>query len=36
VVFYAVAAALILVFFRQHVPSGDVGMVPVMAPDSRA
>jgi predicted MFS family arabinose efflux permease len=36
VVFYAVAAVLIVVFFRQHVPSGDVGAVPLMAPDSRA
>jgi predicted MFS family arabinose efflux permease len=36
VVFYATAAALILVFFREHIPSGDVGAVPVPAPDSRA
>ena len=36
VVFYAAAAALIFVFFRQHVPSGDVGAVPLAAPDSRA
>jgi len=36
VVFYAAAAALILVFFREHVPSGDVGAVAVTAPDSRA
>ena len=36
VVFYATAAVLILVFFRQHVPSGDVGAVAMAAPDSRA
>jgi predicted MFS family arabinose efflux permease len=36
VVFYAVAAALILVFFRAHVPSGDVGAVTLPAPDSAA
>lgn len=36
VIFYAAAATLILVFFREHVPSGDVGAVAVMAPDSRA
>jgi predicted MFS family arabinose efflux permease len=36
VVFYAAAAALILVFFRSHVPSGDVGAVVVPSPDSRA
>ena len=36
VVFYAAAAALILVFFRWHVPSGDVGAVAITAPDSRA
>jgi hypothetical protein len=34
-VFYAAAATLILVFFRQHVPSGDVGVAIVPAPDSR-
>jgi len=36
VVFYAAAAALILRFFREHVPSGDVGAVVMAAPDSRA
>jgi predicted MFS family arabinose efflux permease len=36
VVFYALAASLIFVFFRQHVPSGDVGAVVLPAPDSRA
>ena len=36
VVFYTAAAALIQVFFRQHVPSGDVGAVVLPAPDSRA
>ncbi|HKY52620.1 MAG TPA: MFS transporter, partial [Candidatus Limnocylindria bacterium] len=36
VVFYAVAAVLIVVFFRRHVPSGDVGAVVVAAPDSAA
>src|SRR5206468_3811662 len=36
VVFYTAAAALILVFFRQHVPSGDVGAVVLPAPDSPA
>ena len=36
VFFYAVAAALIVVFFRQHVPSGDVGALAMPAPDSRA
>jgi predicted MFS family arabinose efflux permease len=36
VVFYAAAAVLILVFFRRHVPSGDVGAVAITAPDSRA
>jgi predicted MFS family arabinose efflux permease len=35
VVFYAAAAALIFVFFRQHVPSGDVGTGAITAPDSR-
>ena len=35
-VFYAAAATLILVFFRAHVPSGDVGAVVIAAPDSRA
>jgi predicted MFS family arabinose efflux permease len=35
-VFYGAAAALILVFFREHVPSGDVGAVPVPAPNSGA
>ena len=36
VCFYAVAAALIVVFFRRHVPSGDVGALAMPAPDSRA
>jgi hypothetical protein len=36
VVFYAAAATLILVLFRDHVPSGDVGAVVMPAPDSRA
>ena len=36
VVFYAVAAVLIVAFFRSHVPSGDVGALRVTAPDSRA
>jgi len=36
VFFYAVAAALIVVFFRRHVPSGDVGALAMPAPDSRA
>ncbi|HEY3126526.1 MAG TPA: hypothetical protein VGK07_05660, partial [Candidatus Limnocylindria bacterium] len=36
VVFYMGAAALILLFFRAHVPSGDVGAVVIAAPDSRA
>ncbi len=36
VVFYAAAATLIFVFFRQHAPSGDVGAVRMAAPDSRA
>jgi MFS family permease len=36
VVFYTAAAALIVTFFRAHVPSGDVGAVPVAAPDSAA
>jgi predicted MFS family arabinose efflux permease len=35
VVFYAAAAVMIFLFFRQHVPSGDVGAGPVAAPDSR-
>jgi predicted MFS family arabinose efflux permease len=35
VVFYAAAAVLIFVFFRRHVPSGDVGALWVAAPDSR-
>ena len=35
-VFYAVAATLILVFFRSHVPTGDVGAIQVPAPDSAA
>ena len=35
-VFYAAAAMLILVFFREHVPSGDVGALTVTAPDSAA
>jgi len=35
-VFYAVAATLILLFFRQHVPSGDVGAVRMATPDSAA
>ncbi|MDP9252248.1 MAG: hypothetical protein M3O80_04510, partial [Chloroflexota bacterium] len=35
-VFYAAAAMLILVLFRDHVPSGDVGAVAMAAPDSRA
>ena len=35
VVFYAAAAVLILLFFRQHVPSGDVGAGAITAPDSR-
>ncbi len=36
VVFYAAAAVLTVVFFREHVPSGDVGAVVMAAPDSRA
>jgi predicted MFS family arabinose efflux permease len=36
VLFYAAAATLIFLFFRQHVPSGDVGAVAMTAPDSRA
>ena len=36
VVFYVAAAALILLFFRAHVPSGDVGALAMPAPDSRA
>jgi predicted MFS family arabinose efflux permease len=36
VAFYALAAVLIAVFFRSHVPSGDVGALRVTAPDSRA
>jgi predicted MFS family arabinose efflux permease len=35
-VFYAAAATLILVLFRDHVPSGDVGAAAIAAPDSRA
>ncbi len=35
VVFYAAAAVLIFLFFRQHVPSGDVGVGAITAPDSR-
>ena len=35
VVFYGAAAVLIFVFFRLHVPSGDVGVGRVTAPDSR-
>ena len=35
VVFYAAAAVLIFAFFRQHVPSGDVGTGAITAPDSR-
>jgi predicted MFS family arabinose efflux permease len=35
VVFYAAAAVLIFAFFRQHVPSGDVGAGAITAPDSR-
>ncbi len=36
VMFYAAAAALILVLFRAHVPAGDAGAVLMSAPDSRA
>jgi predicted MFS family arabinose efflux permease len=35
VVFYAAAAVLIFAFFRRHVPSGDVGVGAITAPDSR-
>ena len=35
VIFYAAAAVLIFLFFRRHVPSGDVGAVAITAPDSR-
>jgi predicted MFS family arabinose efflux permease len=35
VVFYAAAAVMISLLFRQHVPSGDVGAGWVTAPDSR-
>ena len=35
VVFYAAAGVLIVLFFRRHVPSGDVGVGAFTAPDSR-
>jgi predicted MFS family arabinose efflux permease len=35
VVFYAAAAVMIFLLFRQHVPSGDVGAAAITAPDSR-
>jgi predicted MFS family arabinose efflux permease len=35
-VFYAAAATLIVVLFRRHVPSGDVGALAVGGPDLRA
>jgi predicted MFS family arabinose efflux permease len=35
VVFYAAAAVMIFLFFRGHVPSGDVGAGAITAPDSR-